>query len=318
MRPPSGPPSQPPAVSIVMATYNRSNVLRLAIESVLRSTFAEWELIVVADACTDDTADVVASFSDPRIRFTNLPENSGDQSAPNNVGAASARGRYIAYLNHDDLWFPDHLATSVATLERTGADLVFSGVAVAMPVEPAALERGAWRFRVLAPPADGYQPWVYMPASAWLLRRELLDRVGPWRPGRECWAEASQDWLFRAWRAGADLRFSGTVDVLAVPSGARRNSYSERQSAENEFWARQMTANPRFRERMLETAAINLAGRASNAKVKLRPLAIAYALAYKPLAWLGVDPKALKFRLKYRRRGALLASLRRNRGLDES
>ncbi len=309
--------ASPPAVSIVTATYNRSNVLRLAIESALRSTFADWELIVVGDACSDDTADVVAAFGDPRIRFTSLAENTGDQAAPNNVGTADARGRYVAYLNHDDLWFPDHLATSVATIERTGADLVFSGVALAAPVELSALERGAWRFHVVAPPEDGYVPWVYMPASAWLLRRELFERVGPWRSGRECWAESSQDWLFRAWRSGADLRFSGAVDVLAIPSGARRNSYRDRQAAENEFWARQMTTNPRCREHILEAAAIKLAGRAADAKVSLRPLAIAYALAYKPLAWLGVDPKALKYRLKYRRRGGLLGRLRRNRGLEE-
>lgn len=306
-----------PLVSIVTATYNRSNVLRLAIESVLRSTFADWELIVVADACTDDTADVVTAFGDPRVRFASLPDNCGDQSGPNNVGVGLARGRYVAFLSHDDLWFPDHLATSVATIERTGADLVFSGTAIALPVDAAALERGAWRFEVVAPPAAGYVPWVYTPASAWLVRRELAERIGRWRNRRECWAEPSQDWLFRAWKARTDLRFSGAIDVLAVPSGARRDSYRNRDVAEHEFWVRQMTGNPRFRERMLEAAAINLAGRAADARVSLRPLAIVYALAYKPLAWLGVDPKELKFRLKYRRRGAFLASLRRHRGLDE-
>ncbi len=308
----------PPLVSIVTATYNRSNVLRLAIESVLRSTFADWELVVVGDACTDDTAAVVASFGDPRIRLASMPENFGDQSGPNNLGATLAGGRYLAYLSQDDLWFPDHLATSVAAIASTGADLVFSGIAIALAVDAAARERGAWRFRVFAPPGERYLPWVYVPASAWLLRRDLLSRVGGWRPGRECWAESSQDWLFRAWRAGADMRFSGAVDVLAVPSGARRDSYRNREFAENEFWARRMTTDPRFRERMLESAAITLAGSAAEGTVSMRPLAIAYALAYKPLARLGIDPKALKYRLKYRRRGTLLAALRRNRGLDAS
>ena len=66
-----------PHVSIVIATYNRSNVLRFAIESVRAQTVADFELIVIGDACTDDTAAVVNGFGDPRIRFENLPRNIG-------------------------------------------------------------------------------------------------------------------------------------------------------------------------------------------------------------------------------------------------
>ena len=58
-----------PTVSVIMATYNRSNIIGYAIGSLLRSSFADWELIVVGDACTDDTESVVSSFADPRIRF---------------------------------------------------------------------------------------------------------------------------------------------------------------------------------------------------------------------------------------------------------
>src|SRR3954449_1280859 len=98
-----------PAVSIVVATYNRSNVLELAIASARAQTFTDWEMHVVGDACTDDSEQVVASFADPRIHWTNLPVNHGDQSGPNNHGVERSRGRYVAFLNQDDLWFPDHL-----------------------------------------------------------------------------------------------------------------------------------------------------------------------------------------------------------------
>src|SRR5687767_11682012 len=114
----------PPEVSVVTATYHRPAALRFAIESVLAQSFTDWELIVVGDGCTDHTAAVVAGFTDPRIRFVNLGANSGDQAIPNNVGVALARGRCIAFLNHDDLWWPDHLASGLAALRRTGADLV--------------------------------------------------------------------------------------------------------------------------------------------------------------------------------------------------
>src|SRR5262245_1859945 len=124
----SGPsnPAAPPRVSIVVATYNRSNVLALTLRTVLWQTVADWEMLVVGDACTDDTEAVVASFADPRIRFINLPENCGEQSGPNNFGAQQARGTFLVWLNHDDFWLPDHLAHALAQLDATGADLVFT------------------------------------------------------------------------------------------------------------------------------------------------------------------------------------------------
>jgi glycosyltransferase involved in cell wall biosynthesis len=78
-----------PRVSVITATYNRSRVLRHTIASVIAQDFADWELLVVGDAGTDDTADVVASFRDPRIRFFSLPQNVGEQSGPNNAGVAA-------------------------------------------------------------------------------------------------------------------------------------------------------------------------------------------------------------------------------------
>jgi glycosyltransferase involved in cell wall biosynthesis len=95
-----------PAVSIVTATYNRRRALACTIESVRRQSFEDWEMIIVGDACTDDTAETVAKFADPRIRFINLTRNFGEQAGPNNVGFAAANGPIIAFLNHDDLWLP--------------------------------------------------------------------------------------------------------------------------------------------------------------------------------------------------------------------
>src|SRR5438105_2863275 len=115
-----------PLISVITATYNRSNVLALAIKSVLWQTLSDWELWVVGDACTDDTERVVASFDNPRIHFLNLQRNVGQQSGPNNLGFHQSAGRFIAYLNHDDLWLPDHLEAALDGINNTNADMVYT------------------------------------------------------------------------------------------------------------------------------------------------------------------------------------------------
>ena len=79
-----------PGVSVIIATYQRPQVLRRAIESVRASTTADWEVVVVGDACTDDTEAVVRRFGDRRIRFSNLERNFGEQSGPNNAGGVQS------------------------------------------------------------------------------------------------------------------------------------------------------------------------------------------------------------------------------------
>lgn len=218
-----------PLVSIVVATYNSSHLLRYAIRSVLDSTLTDWEMVIVGDACTDETAAVVRSFGDSRLMFSNLIENSGDQAVPNNHGLTSARGRYVAFLNQDDLYFPDHLQRSIDALERSGADLVWGPCAAIQPATEAALARDEWTAELLGvPPAPTYSPCAFYCASSWVMRRELSARVGPWRTVDELWVTPSQDWLFGAWRSGATLRFRDHVSVLVIASGATATSIGRR------------------------------------------------------------------------------------------
>jgi len=103
-----------PRVSIITATYNRPEVLRWAIECVRAQTYTDWEHIIVGDACAADTEALVRGVGDSRLRFFNRETNAGEQSGPNNDGLALATGDLVAYLNHDDLWLPDHLESLVA------------------------------------------------------------------------------------------------------------------------------------------------------------------------------------------------------------
>lgn len=326
---------QQPLVSVITATYNRSNVLRFAIESVRWQTLTDWELWVVGDACTDDTARVVASFDDPRIQFLNLPRNVGDQSGPNNEGFRRSRGRFIAYLNHDDLWLPGHLETAVRALGETGADLVW-------PLVVSRRTDGAFVCHD-ANPERRYQPHLSVPASFWVFRRELAEEVGPWRRHWECHATPSQDWLFRAWQAKKDLCYVPSLTAIALPSGGRPRAYIRREFQEHRALFEQIRSDPNFREKVLLGIAEHYAilqsnppvwdavKRTLNALVRRRlapywgwpktreftwPLTIALRKRLRrAFAALGLHPEAAQLYLQYRRRGGFIRFLRRFRGL---
>lgn len=307
-----------PAVSVIIATYNRSRVLRHAIASVLHSSFRDWELIVVGDCCTDDTAVCVAAFADARIRFVNLPRRCGDQSGLNNRGVALARGRYIAFLNHDDLYLPEHLAACVAELESSGADLVFVPGAVAYPNTDAASGDRLCRFALSGVPGTaGYSPFSEYLASSWVLKRDLTGRIGPWPQRDRVYVSPSQAWLFRAWRMGAVLRFLPSVSVILVPAASRPGCYAQAESPEHEWLARWMKDDPRYRERILEDAGLSEA-RERVATVSRPPLRAFRRLLLRPfhalLMALGVHPLSLSNALRYGRRGGAVRAHRRRTG----
>jgi glycosyltransferase involved in cell wall biosynthesis len=311
-----------PTVSIVTATYNRSNILRYTIESVLRQTYTDWELLVVGDACTDDTEAVVAQFGDTRIHYTNLEENCGDQSGPNNVAIQMARGQYIAFLNHDDLYFQDHIETSLDEIRTTEADLIFSTAAIVQPSRPESRERDDWDVRITAAtPAGAYEPYVFSPASTWLMRRDLADQIGPWCTASETWWMPSQEFLFRAWQSGEKLRAIKKVTVLALHSGRRPGAYKRRDFEENAYFGARMASDQRLREILLSCAAATMAREQRLKEVTFSPmeflLRCIWQVCYRPLLWLRLNPMEVRALLLFRKKGGYISHLRRLRGLED-
>lgn len=106
---------EPPYVTVITSTYNRAEVVRGAIESVLAQDYPHWEMCVVGDCTPDDTAETVASYGDERLRFYNLPEKSPPGShgaiAKNHAIFNMSRAPYIAYLDDDDMYCPNYLST---------------------------------------------------------------------------------------------------------------------------------------------------------------------------------------------------------------
>lgn len=118
-----------PTVSILMPTYNQANFLRRSLQSLFQQTFADWELIIINDGSTDDTARILAEYAaDDRIHLVTFPENRG-LGAALNAGLERATGQYIGYLPSDDVYYRDHLADLVRLLEQNPrAVLAHSGV----------------------------------------------------------------------------------------------------------------------------------------------------------------------------------------------
>ena len=104
-----------PAVSVIIPVYNGTNYLKEAIDSVLVQTFSDYELLVIDDGSTDGTWDLIQSYGS-RLRCIHKP-NGGVASALN-LGIKEMKGRWFAWLSHDDLWLPDKLEKQVAFLEQ--------------------------------------------------------------------------------------------------------------------------------------------------------------------------------------------------------
>jgi len=290
-----------PRVSVIIPTYNRSNVLRHAIASVLGQGFADYELLVVGDGCTDDSPAVVAGFADARLRWIDLPANSGHQSAPNNEGLRQARGELIAYLGHDDLWLPHHLETLVGGIDA-GADLVASLNELIGPGE---------RFFDVAPAAPAYTPGMSIAPSSLMHRRLVTERIGGWRDYREIALDPEAELCQRAVAAGFALVFLPRLTAVKFPAAWRRDAYCRGDDAEQAAWAARIAAEPDIeRHEMVRLIYAGKLGRMS----RMRPYRLLWGELWRE------SLRRLGFRLRARRislagKGGRVDAARRYKGL---
>ncbi len=108
-----------PLVSIVLPTHNRAGVVGRSIRTVLDQSFKDIELIVVDDASTDETAEVVRDIDDPRLTYIQHPYQQGANVA-RNTGILATRGKYVAFQDSDDEWFPDKLSAQLNAMKSMG------------------------------------------------------------------------------------------------------------------------------------------------------------------------------------------------------
>lgn len=114
-------------VSIITPTYNSEKFVSETIDSVLAQTYQDWEMLITDDCSTDNTWNIISAYADKdsRIKIFKLEQNSGAGVARNN-SIKEAMGRFIAFLDSDDLWYPEKLEKQVAFMLDCNASLCFS------------------------------------------------------------------------------------------------------------------------------------------------------------------------------------------------
>lgn len=190
----------PPLVSIVCGSYNREPYIRRTVDSVLAQDHRPIEFLIVDDASTDRTVEILRTYGDA-ISLDVLPRNSGLPAVPRNVALRRARGEYIAFLDSDDLWLPGKLSRQVDFLQtHPEFDWVHS-YAENMDEQDRVL--GVRHAGGLPPSGDCHRELLrhcFISISTVLFRRRLLERVGLLDEDRFYRAREDYEWFLRVSR----------------------------------------------------------------------------------------------------------------------
>jgi glycosyltransferase involved in cell wall biosynthesis len=271
-----------PRVTVITATYNWSTVLPFAIASVLAQTFTDFEMLVIGDGCTDESEEVVTAIDDPRVRWINIPRF-GHQAGPNNEGLRQARGEFIAYLGHDDLWLPHHLEVVVKAL--ADVDIAHTIIASVFP--------------------DGSVLPKSMVPSCTAHRRALTERIGGWRDYRELVTAPERELWARATASGAKSVVLPRLTGIKLPAGRRANVYRDRPFHEQAAWLERIRTEPDLEVTMLGGSVLPFSGPETTRARWRRFLA-------RPWQW-----PAILWRRLNRRKGSEIARTVRFKGVPD-
>lgn len=115
-------------VSIITPCYNAESTIKETIDSVLSQTYQDWEMIIVDDCSKDSSADIIKAYveKDCRIIYFKTEKSSGSPTKPRNIAIEYASGRYIAFLDSDDIWLPNKLEEQIKLFETDDVAVVYS------------------------------------------------------------------------------------------------------------------------------------------------------------------------------------------------
>jgi glycosyltransferase involved in cell wall biosynthesis len=226
-------PNQKPLVSVCVPTYNRGPLLiERAVASVLAQTYENLELVIVGDHCTDNTEELLSHITDPRLRFFNLPSRDRNYrqivenhwlvggAIPTNKAMELARGQWLARVDDDDTWTPDHIEKLLRFAQQGNYEFV-SGLYIAerfgvrnVVVAKSALDpyytRRPAKMNDSSPKIGGVSTWLY---RSYL--RYMPYNIHCWRKDwNRVW---DVDLSMRIYSAGVRMGFLNEVLAYVLP-----------------------------------------------------------------------------------------------------
>jgi glycosyltransferase involved in cell wall biosynthesis len=204
-----------PEVTVIIATYNRPQVLAKAIKSVQNQTFKDWVLYVIGDNCSESTKELMAGIKDDRIFYYNNPFRFGDQSGGNNIGIALAETDYVALLNHDDLWAPDHLEVAISSLKKNNKDF-YIGRAILSHMSENSIP-----VLKMVNPINRDPSWAFLgkymlfePCSTWVIKTGKA-KTGYWKQKIDIFYRTPpQEYIIKAWKRGVRFIFGERITCV--------------------------------------------------------------------------------------------------------
>ena len=216
-------------VSAVISTYNSPEKLRAALRSVELQSQAVDEIIVVGDCCSDETERMLEELSLPNLRYVNLPVRCGEQSIPNAIGTLMASSRFVAYLNHDDLWLPWHISLAMESLSRNGKSW-FIGSAAFCDSEAEEAGQVVPQFGSRTDPertvAKSFtKVFNYLePSSSWVVERDWVVSAKNWTPAWKIGRTPLAELPLRLWKEKGEPNFGKDLSVAKVMGNRRKSS----------------------------------------------------------------------------------------------
>jgi glycosyltransferase involved in cell wall biosynthesis len=207
-----------PLISIIIPCYNSEKNIANTISSVLDQTYDNYEIIIVDDVSTDKTFEICSKLAEKnnKIKCFKLEKNSGGPSYPSNFGVSKASGDYVAFLDHDDIWFPNKLEKQVSLLVDKNLDMVSSYVT---SVDTNNKEQTIKIIQESSYLAEILQRNFLTTLSTIVVKKEVFEKIG----GFDISLKGPQDWDFYINFFSKGFTFDYVKETLAKHMGSEAN-----------------------------------------------------------------------------------------------
>lgn len=213
-----------PLVSVIVATFNRADLINETLDSILNQTYENIELIIVDDGSTDNTKEVIVRYLDNRIKYIKT-DNWGGPAKPRNIGIKKAKGEYIAFCDDDDLWLPQKLKKQIKILDNSSYGMVFTMQKQfgATSIFSNYYGIGPLPFRVRTT-SDALLNKNCIPLSSVVIKKEILNRIGFFNEKKSYIAIEDNDlWI----RASKTTKIDFIPEVLVLHRIHKANIYEK-------------------------------------------------------------------------------------------